>query len=185
MSAVELLADLRRLDIQVFVEGESLQCNAPQGVLTKELRSHIIKNKSQLIALLRPSPPLVTQTNRTCLSFAQQRLWFLDKLIPENPFYNIPAALRLTGKLNYLALKQAFNTIVQRHEALRTNFIEVNGQPTVIASPQIDVSLPMVDLQHLPATERQKAAQNIATQDAQRPFNLAKELLLRVKLLQL
>ncbi len=194
MTAIELLADLRRLDIQVFVEGESLQCNAPQGVLTEELRSHIINYKSELIALLRPAPPLVTQTNRTSLSFAQQRLWFLDKLIPNNPFYNIPAALRLTGKLDYLALKQAFNTIVQRHEALRTNFVEVNGQPIAIArsvapkaiaSPQIDVPLPIVDLQHLPATERQSAAQNIATQDAQRPFNLAKELLLRVKLLQL
>ncbi|WP_009631985.1 non-ribosomal peptide synthetase [Synechocystis sp. PCC 7509] len=185
MSAIELLADLRRLDIQVFVEGESLQCNAPQGILTEEMRSHIIKYKSQLIALLSPSPPLIPQTNRTCLSFAQQRLWFLDKLIPENPFYNIPAALRLSGKLDYLALKQAFNKIVQRHEALRTNFVEVNGQPIAIASPQIDVSLPVVDLQHLPVTERQAAAQNIATQEAQHPFNLAKELLLRVKLLQL
>ncbi len=66
MTAIELLADLRRLDIQVFVEGESLQCNAPQGVLTEEMRSHIIKYKSELIALLRPSPPLVSQTNRTC-----------------------------------------------------------------------------------------------------------------------
>ncbi len=194
MSAVELLADLRRLDIQVFVEGESLQCNAPQGVLTEELRSQIKLYKSQLIALLRPAPPLVPQNNRTCLSFAQQRLWFLDKLIPQNPFYNIPAALRLTGNLDYLALKQAFNAIVQRHEALRTNFVEVNGQPIAIArttapeaiaSPQIDVSLPVVDLQHLPATERQATAQKIATEDAQRPFNLTNELLLRVKLLQL
>lgn len=147
MSAAELLADLRRLDIQLVVEGESLQCNAPQGILTEEMRSQITNYKSQLIALLRPAPPLVTQTNRTCLSFAQQRLWFLDKLIPQNPFYNIPAALRLTGNLDYAALKRAFNVIVQRHEALRTNFIEVNGQPSAIArgaapgaiaSPQID-----------------------------------------------
>ncbi len=194
MTAIELLADLRRLDIQLFVEGEKLQCNAPQGILTEEMRSHIITHKSELIALLRPAPPLVTQTNRTCLSFAQQRLWFLDKLIPQNPFYNIPAALRLTGNLDYAALTQAFNAIVQRHEALRTNFIEVNGQaqaiarnaaPEAIASSQINVSLPVVDLQHLPATEKQAAAQNIATQEAQHPFNLANELLLRVKLLQL
>ncbi len=194
MSAAQLLADLRRLDIQLVVEGESLQCKAPQGILTEELRSAIAKHKSQLIALLSPAPPLITQTNRTSLSFAQQRLWFLDKLIPQNPFYNIPAALRLTGNLDYLALKQAFNAIVQRHEALRTNFIEVNGQPKAmqrsaapeaIASPQIDVSLPLVDLQHLPATEKQATVQKIATQDAQRPFNLTNELLLRVKLLQL
>jgi amino acid adenylation domain-containing protein len=185
LSAIDLLADLRRLDIQVFVEGESLRCNAPQGVLTEEMRSLITKHKSELIDLLRSAPPLIPQTNRTCLSFAQQRLWFLDKLIPENPFYNIPAALRLTGKLDYLALKQAFDTIVQRHEALRTNFVEVNGQPIAIASPQIDVSLPLVDLQNLPLTDRQSTAQNIATLEAQRPFNLAKELLLRVKLLQL
>ena len=152
MSAIELLANLRRLDIQVFVEGENLQCNAPQGVLTEELRSHIINYKSELIALLRPAPPLVPQTNRTCLSFAQQRLWFLDKLIPNNPFYNIPAALRLTGKLDYLALKQAFNTIVQRHEALRTNFVEVNGQPMAIArsaAPEAIALLSYLNLQRI------------------------------------
>jgi hypothetical protein len=119
------------------------------------------------------------------LSFAQQRLWFLEQLVPGNPFYNIPAAIRLTGQLDFTALQQAFNAIAQRHEALRTNFAKVDGEPAQIISSNVNISLPIVDLQHLPFIERQVVAGQIATEESQRPFNLANDLLLRVKLLQL
>ena len=62
-------------------------------------------------------------------SFAQQRLWFLDQLVPGNPFYNVSAAVRLSGQLSESALEQTFNEIVRRHEALRTTFAMVEGQP--------------------------------------------------------
>lgn len=194
MTTIEFLAHLRDLDIQVYVEAERLRCNAPEGTLTPELRAQIANRKSELIALLKKANSIVHQasfelvpTSRDRLlplSFAQQRLWFLDQLVGENPFYNIPA-VRLEGQLNYVALKQAFNAIVHRHEALRTNFVKVDNQPTQIIVDHVNVSLPIVDLQHLPATERQSAAQKIATQEALRPFNLATEPLLRVKLLKL
>ena len=194
MTTVEFLAYLRSLDIQVFVEGERLHCNAPEGVLTTQLRAEIAERKSELVALMHQADRCNSSTNPIVrvprdrllpLSFAQQRLWFLDQLIPGNPFYNVPAAVRLTGQLDYLALNQAFNAIIYRHEALRTNFVKVNGQPAQIISANVNLSLPAVDLQHLPAPERQLTAQQIATESAQSPFKLAAEPLLRVKLLQL
>lgn len=193
MTTVEFLAYLRELNIQVYVEKLKLRCNAPVGVLTPQLRAEITKHKSELIALLQASqfnqasPQLkrVPRDGVLPLSFAQQRLWFLEQLVPGNPFYNIPAAIRLTGQLDFIALQQAFNAIAQRHEALRTNFAKVNGQPAQIISGNVNITLPVVDLQHLPVIERQLAAGKIATESAQRPFNLATEPLLRVKLLQL
>jgi len=203
LTTVEFLNHLRDLDIQVYVEGERLRCNAPEGVLTPQLRAEIASRKSELIVLLHQAnsqfnqayPQLVPgsgdreallHSDRVLpLSFAQQRLWFLDQLVPGNPFYNVPAAVRLTGQLDLMALKQAFNQIVHRHEALRTNFVKVDGQPTQIISANVNVFLPLVDLRHLPAKERQLAAGQIATESAQRPFNLATDPLLRVKLLQL
>ncbi|NHC34669.1 non-ribosomal peptide synthetase [Scytonema millei] len=194
MTSIEFLAYLRSLDIQLFVEGESLRCNAPEGVLSPQLRAKIVDRKSELIALLHQAnaqidrSPQLVRISRDCslpLSFAQQRLWFLDRLVPNNPFYNIPFSVRLQGKLDYVALKQAFGAIVDRHEALRTNFVKLDGQPVQIVAEKVNLSLPVVDLRHLPPNERQLTAQQIATEEAQQPFNLATDLLLRVKLLQL
>src|SRR5689334_11531621 len=80
------------------------------------------------------------------LSFAQQRLWFLQKLEPENPTYNCPSALRLRGDLNRDAVALALQNIVRRHEILRTAFREVDGAPFQHVMERLDVPLPVVDL---------------------------------------
>lgn len=190
MTATEFLTYLRELDIQIYLEGERLRCNAPAGVLTPQLSAQIAKYKPELISLLhaqgkQPQLVKVSRDRSLPLSFAQQRLWFLEQLVLGNAFYNIPAAIRLQGNLDCKALQSSFGAIVQRHEALRTNFLKVNGQPTQIIASDVSVSLPVVDLQHLPAQERQLVAARIATEEAGRSFNLATDLLLRVKLLQL
>jgi len=194
LTSIEFLAYLHSLDIQLFVEEERLRCNAPEGVLTPQLRAKIAERKSELIALLHQTYPQVDRSPQFVkvprdrslpLSFAQQRLWFLDRLVPDNPFYNIPFSVWLQGRLDYAALQQAFHAIVARHEALRTNFVKVDGQPAQIVAEKVNVPLPVVDLRSLPSTERQLIAQQIATEEAQQPFNLATDLLLRVKLLQL
>ncbi len=118
------------------------------------------------------------------VSFAQQRLWFLQQLVPSNPFYNVPTAVLLAGPLNVAALSQTFNEIVRRHEALRTTFRMVEGQPVQVIAPSLSVPLPVVDLQ-LPVAQREAEIQRLATEQFQHPFDLAQGPLLRVKLLHL
>jgi amino acid adenylation domain-containing protein len=118
-------------------------------------------------------------------SFAQQRLWFLDRLFPGNCFYNVSAALRLTGSLNASALEETFNEIVRRHEALRTNFRMLEGELVQVIAPQLTIPLPLVDLQNLPATEQQAETRRIANEERSRPFDLSQDSLLQVMLLQL
>ncbi|MBG1271671.1 non-ribosomal peptide synthetase [Nostoc sp. WHI] len=125
-------------------------------------------------------------------SFAQQRLWFLDQLAPGNPFYNVSTALRLKGSLNFTALKQTFNEIVRRHETLRTRFVMVEQQlmqaiaaESCANSPSLIIPLPLIDIRNFESQERETQVLQIATAEAQRPFNLTTGPLLRVKLLQL
>ncbi len=83
------------------------------------------------------APPIVPvpRDGELPLSFAQQRLWFIDQLEPGNSVYNFPAAVRLKGPLNVVALKQSLNEIVKRHEALRTTFATVDGRPVQVIAP--------------------------------------------------
>ncbi|MBD1814765.1 non-ribosomal peptide synthetase [Microcoleus vaginatus DQ-U2] len=192
---VEFLSYLRSLDINIFVEGEILRCNAPEGILTPELRAEISHKKAEIISFLKaanrtssftPTPivPMGRDGNLP-LSFAQQRLWFLDQLVPNNPFYNVPAALRLTGSLNFSALQQTFNEIVRRHEALRTTLAVVSGQPVQRIAAAFHLPINVVDLRNLPKESRQTEANRLTAEEAQRSFNLSNDLLLRVTLLQL
>ncbi|ARV58862.1 hypothetical protein BZZ01_09635 [Nostocales cyanobacterium HT-58-2] len=133
------------------------------------------------------APPIlnISREKNLSLSFAQQRLWFLDQLEPSNSFYNIHTALRLKGTLNVAALEQSFNELVHRHEVLRTNFLTVKGQPVQAIAPQLTLSLPILNLQLLPKVQQQAEVLRLATQEAQQPFDLAQGSLLRAKLLKL
>ncbi|HEY9858880.1 MAG TPA: amino acid adenylation domain-containing protein, partial [Candidatus Obscuribacterales bacterium] len=195
MTTAEFLAYLRQLDIQVWLEGANLRCSAPEGVLTPELRAAIAQSKSELLHWLHQAHASASQAapelkplprdQALPLSFAQQRLWFLDQLVPENPFYNMPAAVRLSGHLHLRALEQAFAEIVQRHETLRTRFSKVDGQPTQIIAPALPLSIPVTDLQGLTSSAQEVAVRQIATEAAHSPFDLTVSPLLRVRLLQL
>jgi amino acid adenylation domain len=117
------------------------------------------------------------------LSFAQQRLWFLDQLVPSNPFYNVDATIRLNLELDVVALERSLNEIVRRHEALRTTFALVDGEPVQVIAPELAVPLPLVDLRAHP--EREVEAYRLATAEALRPFDLARGPLVRTCLLRL
>jgi len=136
---------------------------------------------------VRATPPILPKAKdvEAPLSYAQQRLWFLDQLDPNSATYNIPMTLRLLGTLNVAALEGSLQEIVQRHQALQTNFIAVDGQPTPIIKTATDWSLSVVDLQHLPTSEKEKAAQQIAQEQATKPFDLANEPLIRATLVRL
>ncbi len=192
---VEFLSKLRSLDIQLIVDRDKLRCNAPSGTLTPELHQEISQRKAEIISFLNtatstthqniPSLVPISRNSKLPLSFAQKRLWFLDQLVPNNPFYNVPAALRLTGALNLVALKQTFNEIVRRHEVLRTNLIVVEGEVVQFIAPSLTISIPVIDLRELPAATRETEAENAIAQTALKPFNLSTDPLLRVTLLQL
>ncbi|MUG94288.1 amino acid adenylation domain-containing protein [Scytonema sp. UIC 10036] len=119
------------------------------------------------------------------LSYAQQRLWFLNQLEPNSAFYNIPGALRLQGTLQVAALEQSFIEIIHRHEALRTNFMTVDGQASQVIHTAPNWRLSVVDLQHLPPTEQQITSGSLAQQQALQPFDLATEPLIRATLVVL
>ncbi|MDY7077386.1 MAG: amino acid adenylation domain-containing protein [Chloroflexota bacterium] len=129
--------------------------------------------------------PQKRESNTFPLSFAQQRLWFLDQLEPGSPLYNIPSAVRLTGRLNEAALEQSLNEIVRRHEILRTTFARNNGQPVQVIAPQLALTLPIVDLRDQPESKREAEVLRLATEEAQRPFDLTTGPLLRATLLWL
>jgi amino acid adenylation domain-containing protein len=134
-----------------------------------------------------PVPPIqpVPRDTDLPLSFAQQRLWFLDQLENQGATYNIPAALSLIGTLNIAALEQSLTEILRRHEALRTKYPMVKGFPVQAIAPTKTVTLPILDLQALPEVEQSAEVRRLATQEAQRAFNLASDSLLRVTLLRL
>ena len=141
-----------------------------------------LKNKHNLTSL--PIEP-VDRTADLPLSFAQQRLWFLDQMEPGNPFYTIPAAVRLKGVLDVGALEATFNELVRRHESLRTTFIPVDGNPVQMIAPSLKLTLEVVDLSGLEKDQREVEAMRRVEEDGRQAFDLTKGPLLRPVLIKL
>ena len=188
---VELFASLRKAGIQLWREGDQLRYRAAAGTLNAELRQQLLARKSEILELLKnagePEPPLQTvpRDGNLPLSFAQQRLWFFDQFEPNNAIYNIAKALRLAGALDVIVLHRCLNEILRRHEALRTCFKTVEGEPAQAIQPAASLEMPLVDLAGLPKPERKQAAARLCVEEAQRPFDLTRGVLLRAKLFRL
>ena len=119
------------------------------------------------------------------LSYAQQRLWFLDQLQPGNIAYNAPLGVRLQGVLDKEALRWSVNEIIRRHEVLRTGFPELNGKPVQEIAPQLSLQIEETDLSRLAAVVCEEQARKLAQDEVERPFDLAHAPLLRAKLVRL
>ena len=132
-------------------------------------------------------PPImaVSREQEMPLSFAQQRLWFLDRLEPGSPFYNIPEAVRIKGSLKPQILERCINAIIERHEILRTNFIEENGQPKLVISDKRLIKINISDLRHLEPAEREKQGLDLVQASGMQPFHLNEGPLLRINLVQM
>ena len=155
--------------------------------LSPEKRALLLQklNQQKAKAPQTKIPPQSRDTQNFPLSFSQQRLWFFSQLEPQSSAYNIPAAIRLTGRLNVAALEHSINEIVRRHEILRTNFTVINGEPVQVINAAVQLQLKITDLQTIPEPEKETEALHLAILEAQTPFNLEKDLLLRVSLLRL
>ncbi|HEX5724749.1 MAG TPA: condensation domain-containing protein, partial [Longimicrobiaceae bacterium] len=127
----------------------------------------------------------VERTGALPLSFAQKRLWFIDRLEPGSAVYNLPVAQRLGGALDEAALERALGEIVRRHEALRTTFAEVDGSPVQVIAPFGGFSLPVEDLSDLSEADREAARRRRAGEEARRAFDLSAGPLFRAAVLRL
>ncbi|HYH46034.1 MAG TPA: amino acid adenylation domain-containing protein, partial [Thermoanaerobaculia bacterium] len=126
------------------------------------------------------------ETGPAPLSFAQERLWFVDRLNPGSPVYNMPTALRLRGPFQPAVLAACLREILRRHESLRTHFQEREGIPRQIIDPvPHGFTVPLVDLSGLPQAVGRRAGNRLAREEARRPFDLARGPLLRATLLRL
>ncbi|HST60055.1 MAG TPA: condensation domain-containing protein, partial [Longimicrobium sp.] len=135
-----------------------------------------------------PAPPILPVArdgSALPVSFAQQRLWVVDRIEPDSPAYNMPFPLRLRGALELPVLRASLDALVRRHETLRTTFAEQGGVPVQVVHPPRSVPLPMVDLRSLPEEARQAEAKRLSGAEAMRPFDLAAGPLLRGALVRL
>jgi amino acid adenylation domain-containing protein len=170
MTIAFLLAELRSRDIQVWADGERLQCNAPAGALTPELRDQLRRRKSEILEFLRGPAEL---------SFSQQRLWFLDQAGRGGAAYVMALALEMRGTLDVTALERTLAALVRRHESLRTVFADVDGRPLQVVSEPAAWTLPVAQVSG-EANARERMQEEIS-----RGFDLARGPLFRAHLYRL
>ncbi len=197
------LNEIGVLDNFFMLGGDSIQAtqliSRVRDVFQRELSLHRLFESPTIAQLSqdildtesKPTPSertLIQQMSRQGdlpLSFAEQRLWFLDQLQDQSVAYNEQEGLRLSGTLHVEALHQALLEIVRRHDSLRTNFKSVEGKPLRVISPHRDLPLPIVDLQHVEPKQQMAEVQQLGQDAVQQPFDLAHDTLLRVMLMQL
>ncbi|SEN38736.1 Phosphopantetheine attachment site, partial [Stigmatella aurantiaca] len=147
--------------------------------------ARIIVSSDDSQGLQAPSILPVPRDEEIPLSFAQERLWFMDQLEPGSALFNVPIALRFKGQLDAEALEKSFQEIILRHEVLRTNFVATGDKAAQVISPDLLFQMPVVELSGLPEQEREAEVRQRASEDALKPFALDKEPLVRAQLLRL
>ena len=195
----QVLAELARLDVKLWVEDGKLRVNAPQDVLTPELKAQLSARKPELIEFLERADAPADDSHvikpreagqRIPLTHGQERIWSLAKLEPGSSVYNVPTVFQLTGDLDVPALERALGALVQRHEVLRTVF---PGDELAQAQQEIQAAAPVTvpvtvagrDLAKLPADKARRALHGLLQGEAGKPFDLEKGPLWRVRLFTL
>lgn len=183
MMAATFLGKLQRLGVEVSAAGGRLRYRAPRGTVTPQLRDELAAHKVAILSLLQNGAVRAEESERRPLSPAQERLWFMDLLVPGIPLYNEAVGLRLDGALNAPALAQSLNELVRRHEALRTSFETVDGEPYQRVLKAALLKVGAFDLTRLAEGDRADKARETASGHARRPFSLARPPLIRAGLI--
>ena len=161
---------------------------AKRALLEKYLRGDLpqpLRSASAITRRTSGSPAPTCSINWHSTSFGQQQVWFLAQLAPDIPVYSECVTIHLPGPLDVVAFEQSFNEIIRRHEAWRSSFPTVDGQPIQMIHPPSTLTLPVVDLRYLPEAEREAEALRRAREDARILFDLAQDPLLRATLMRL
>ncbi|MEA5617548.1 amino acid adenylation domain-containing protein [Cronbergia sp. UHCC 0137] len=154
------------------------------ATLTPEKRVLLAKILIKQAKFSKSIPPR-SQNTKLPLSLAQERLWFIHQLDPNNSAYNIAINWQLTGNLQIPILLASLQTIIQRHESLRTAFPSQAGKPYQEITPTVNLQLPIIDLQDLPQHQQTQAVENLAKVEASQSFDLTQAPLMRVKIIRL
>ncbi len=154
---------------------------AQRAALIQRLREKAAKRDDTTELALRPVP----RTEQLPLSFAQQRIWFIDQFTQDSSAYNMPTAVRFHGQLDTEQLLRSIQTIIQRHEVLRTNFRTQGGQPTLEIAPSREINMPISDLRGLSPQEQEAVLQQRIVAEGRQAFDLSRDLLLRASLLRM
>src|SRR5215213_6580857 len=167
---------------EAFDQEFTLQ-NFFEGPTVAQVAAHLEASKSNGEAKQTPHIGRYDRTEEAPLSFAQERLWFIEHLQPGSALYHIKLRASFKGYLDVVALEMTLNEIVRRHEVLRTSFRDLgNGQVRQHISPMLSLPLPVEDLMRLPINERAEVAQRLAREEEHQPFDLTRAPLLRARL---
>ncbi|NOU51317.1 amino acid adenylation domain-containing protein [Pseudoalteromonas sp. JBTF-M23] len=195
MTLLELLRLTKNKGIKLYLDNGQLAFKGPSGSMTQALKTQIVALKPQIIALLEQtsasSAPAITVTernegDRTLLSYAQQRMWLLDQIEGGSANYNVPASFRLTGHLDLNALQRAFKSVVERHQSLRTCFVEQSpGNPLQEIQSAEGFNVKFDDLSMLNDADKESEVLTRVAAEAVKLFDLSKDYMLRVSVLRL
>src|SRR5262245_59007018 len=155
--------------------------------LTPEKRA-LLERRLMGLATVKRSGPTIRPRNPSApclLSFSQERLWFLEQLEPGRATYNVPLALRLSGPLDIEALQKALDALAARHEVLRTTYVGQDGHPVQLIASRASVAMDVIDLASGLAPERESELRRRLDLEARRPFDLARDHMLRATLVRL
>jgi len=193
-NAAALLTRLRSIGVQLSLEGETIRLNAPKGALTPALQAELKACKPELMELLRAARhngrqgtagliPTVPRQELMPLSFAQQRLWFMQQMDPESTAYNLLTAVRMEGRLDAGLLERSLHRIILRHEDLRTSFVQYDGSPYTRINDGSAWKMDRFTLDRRPGESLAQAVTQFAQERTNKPFDLEQGPLLRAYLL--
>lgn len=203
IKTLKFLSQLRAKGIEVWLDGERLRCKAPSGALTPEIRQQLSEKKPDIIKFLTDTrkqrqestpvevkPPAVQETStlgslrQESISSAQQRMWILEQLRPDNSVSHHFFSFSNQGPLSIKALIGAFQAVINRHEALRTGFDKVDGKPVQIIHPKAAMQLNLVDMSNFEKNSFRPLLNKLAEQESRRHFDIQMPPLIRIVLIR-
>jgi amino acid adenylation domain-containing protein len=175
------------MQISVNYKGTDLQFEQipTQAQILHAYERHRANQRSTPARPVQQSIPRAARDLETPLSFAQQRVWFLNLFEPDSSYYNVSFSVRMKGQLDVEIFRRTLEEIISRHEVLRTTFPSDAGRPVQIIAPSAQAELTVADFSHLPEVEREFRAIELATEKAGEPFDLAQGPLFRANLIKL
>lgn len=190
-----LMARLRKMEVRLWTENGKLKYKSPSGRMTGAVLKEITGRKSEILEFLQHAAPHTSSFSQQIhplprsrsphLSYAQERLWFLDQLEGSSSTYNIARAFQIDGHVNLSVFEQCVNELIRRHEVLRTGFRKSDEHVVQVIVPQLELRIAESDLRNLLEAEQQAAVERQIRETTDSPYDLSRSPLLRIKFLRL